>query len=191
MTKLEVAMVANDLLPTPDWLVPQLAEQGIALVERQCTQASEVLETAAHADVVWLMGGSRVITPELLPQLPRCRMILRTGTGTDNVPVDQATAHGIIVANTPEVTTHHVAEHALGLLFAVIRQIARQDRLVPRGGLGPLPGLAGMASPRPDHGPCGIRPHRPPAGEEGLGPRTERDRVRRGRVRRGDGRAGG
>ena len=38
MPRLKVAMVANDLLPTPDWVVPQLAEQGIALVERECTR---------------------------------------------------------------------------------------------------------------------------------------------------------
>jgi D-3-phosphoglycerate dehydrogenase / 2-oxoglutarate reductase len=133
MPTFKVAMVANDLPPTPEWVAPQLAEQGISFVERECTTASEVIATAADADVVWLMGGSRVITPDVLPQLPKCRVILRTGTGTDNVPVDEAAALGIVVANTPEVTTHHVAEHALGLLFAVIRQIARQDRLVRQG----------------------------------------------------------
>jgi D-3-phosphoglycerate dehydrogenase len=60
-------------------------------------------------------------------------VILRTGTGTDNIPVPEATRLGIIVANTPEVTMHQVAEHAIGLMFAVIRQIARQDALVRRG----------------------------------------------------------
>ena len=60
-------------------------------------------------------------------------MILRTGTGTDNIPVAEATRLGIVVANTPEATMHQVAEHAIGLLFAVIRQIARQDRLVRQG----------------------------------------------------------
>jgi D-3-phosphoglycerate dehydrogenase len=79
------------------------------------------------------MGGSRVITAQVLPLLPQCRAILRTGTGTDNIPVAEATRLGIIVANTPEATMHQVAEHAIGLLFAVIRQIARQDSLVRQG----------------------------------------------------------
>jgi D-3-phosphoglycerate dehydrogenase len=74
-----------------------------------------------------------VITPDVLPLLRKCRAILRTGTGTDNIPVEEATRLGIVVANTPEVTMHQVAEHAIGLLFAVIRQIARQDRLVRQG----------------------------------------------------------
>src|SRR5262249_24061788 len=44
-----------------------------------------------------------------------------------------ATRLGIVVANTPEATVHQVAEHAIGLMFAVIRQIAAQDRLVRQG----------------------------------------------------------
>jgi D-3-phosphoglycerate dehydrogenase / 2-oxoglutarate reductase len=133
MPQLKVAMVANDLKPTPEWVGRQLTEQGIELLERDCSVASEVVETAALADVVWTMGGSRVITPDVLPLLRKCRAILRTGTGTDNIPVEEATRLGIVVANTPEVTMHQVAEHAIGLLFAVIRQIARQDRLVRQG----------------------------------------------------------
>jgi D-3-phosphoglycerate dehydrogenase / 2-oxoglutarate reductase len=133
MPQLKVAMVANDLPPTPDWVVPQLADQGIELLERECTHSSQVVETAAGADVVWTMGGSRVITPDVLPLLQKCRIILRTGTGTDNIPVAEATRLGIVVANTPEATMHQVAEHAVGLLFAAIRQIARQDRLVRQG----------------------------------------------------------
>ena len=40
---------------------------------------------------MWVFGGSPVITAECLPLLPRCRRILRTGTGADNVPLDAAT----------------------------------------------------------------------------------------------------
>ena len=112
---------------------PKLAEHGIDFIERECAGPSDVAETACDADVVWTMGGSRVITAEVLPLLRKCRAILRTGTGTDNIPVAEATRLGIVVANTPEATMHQVAEHAIGLLFAVIRQIARQDRLVRQG----------------------------------------------------------
>ena len=92
-----------------------------------------MVAAAGGVDVVWLMGGSRVVTAEVLPRLQRCRVILRTGTGTDNVPVDEAGRLGILVANTPEATSHQVAEHAIGLLLAVIRQIPAQDRLVRQG----------------------------------------------------------
>lgn len=133
MTNFRVVMVANDLPPTPEWVVRQLGDSGIDFSEYACASGDAVRQTAADADVVWLVGGSRVVTPEVLPHLHRCRAILRTGTGTDNVPVEEATRRGIVVANTPEATAHAVAEHAIGLLFAVLRQIAVQDRAVRQG----------------------------------------------------------
>jgi D-3-phosphoglycerate dehydrogenase len=133
MPRLKVIMVANDMPPTPDWVGQHLAERGVDLLERACAGPAEVVAAAGEADVVWVMGGSRVVTAESLPRLPLCRVILRTGTGTDNIPVDAATRLGIIVAHTPEATMHQVAEHALGLLLAVIRQVAAQDRLVRQG----------------------------------------------------------
>lgn len=133
MPHLTVALVASDMSPTPDWVPERLAEGGIELLERPCSYPADVESAAGDTDVVWLMGGSRVLTAEVLPRLRRCRVILRTGTGTDNVPVEVATRLGILVANTPEATMHQVAEHAIGLLFAVTRQIALQDRLVRRG----------------------------------------------------------
>ncbi len=133
MPHFKVALIANDLPPTPDWVSARLEEHGIELMERACAGSFDVLEIASDADVVWLMGGSRVLAPDMLPLLRKCKAILRTGTGTDNIPVAEATRLGIVVANTPEATMHQVAEHAIGLLFAVIRQIARQDWLVRQG----------------------------------------------------------
>ena len=133
MSRLNVVMVANDMPPTPEGVGQALGERGIDLTERACSSAAEVAESAALADVVWVMGGSRVVTADVLALLPRCRVILRTGTGTDNIPLEAATQLGIVVANTPEATMHQVAEHAIGLLFAVTRQIVAQDRLVRQG----------------------------------------------------------
>jgi D-3-phosphoglycerate dehydrogenase len=133
MPSFKVVLVASDLAPTPEWVGERLTEHGIDFVERLCAMPADVAAAAADADVIWLMGGSPVVTADILPQLPRCRFILRTGTGTDNIPVAAATRHGILVANTPEATMHQVAEHALGLLLAVVRRIAVQDRLVRQG----------------------------------------------------------
>src|SRR5262249_48641703 len=133
MGKFKVVMVVNDHPPTPAWVPQQLAENGIDLIEHICKSGAEVAAVAADADVVWLFGGSRIITADVLPHLPRCRVILRSGSGTDDLPVAEATRLGIVVANTPEAHMHAVSEHAIGLLFAVIRRIAVQDRAVRRG----------------------------------------------------------
>lgn len=132
-----VALVALDAREVPDWVVDQLKARDIALVVHNCLTADEFLTYARDADLVWVFGGNKFVSAEslepLLPQLPRCGAILRTGSGTDNVPVDLATQLGIIVANTPEAVSDSVADHAIGLLFAVTRQIAIHDRLVRQG----------------------------------------------------------
>src|SRR5439155_3945728 len=104
------------------------------LAARECVSDEEAVRLAADADLVWVFGGSRVLTAPSLERLPRCAAIVRTGSGTDNLPVEAATRLGIVVANTPDVMTNAVSDHAIGLLFAVVRQIASQDRAV-RGGV--------------------------------------------------------
>jgi len=132
MTSFKVVLMDRDLSTVPDWVIRKLADEGIAFDARKCGSMAEVAECAADADVVW-NWGSRTITPEGLAALPQCAAIIRTGSGTDNVPVDEATRRGIVVANTPEAHNEAVSDHAIGLLFAVMRQLPARDRLVRSG----------------------------------------------------------
>jgi len=129
-----VALVALDGQTVPDWVPTDLAQEGLDLVVHECVTDEDLAQYAADADVVWLFGGSRVLTARNLALLSRCGAIVRTGSGTDNVPVEAATQLGIVVANTPDATVDAVSEHAIGLLFAVLRRIAVQDHAV-RGGV--------------------------------------------------------
>ncbi len=133
MARLKVTLAAIDAPEVPAWVVPQLVENDIEIAIHECTTQNELLQYAGDADVVWLFGGSRILTPERLGLLPKCKAIIRTGSGTDNIPVQEATRLGILVANTPEAVADAVAEHAVGLWLALVRQIARQDRAVRRG----------------------------------------------------------
>ena len=142
MSEFKVVLVASDLPPAPEWVAKRLAEYSIDFCERICTRPDEVVAAAYNADAIWVAGGSRVITAEVLPQLAHCVAILRTGSGTDNVPVEAATRLGIMVGNTPEAMMHAVAEHTLGLLFAVVRQIAASGPSRPTRHLGRTPSVA-------------------------------------------------
>lgn len=133
MSPFKVALVALDAPAVPDWVRAELAQAGIDLVVRECKTDADVAQVAADADVVWVFGGSRVVTAANLPNLPRCGAIIRTGSGTDNVPVEAATPAGIVVANTPDAMSNGVSDHVIGLLFAVLRQVAVHDRLVRTG----------------------------------------------------------
>ena len=133
MAGFRIALVAYDTDVVPDWVVKQIEDAGIDLVTNQCLTDDEAAACAEGADVVWVFGGSPVVTSRILPSLKQCRVILRSGSGTDNVPVADATALGIVVANTPESIAATVAEHAIAMLLAVIRQIPVQDRAVRNG----------------------------------------------------------
>jgi D-3-phosphoglycerate dehydrogenase len=133
MRRFKAALVGLDGQTVPDWVAESLAREGIDLVAHECRTDDELLSHAADADVVWLFGGSRILTPHNLPLLTRCGAIVRTGSGTDNVPVATATELGIVIANTPDALTDAVSDHAVGLIFAALRRIAAQDRAVRAG----------------------------------------------------------
>ena len=62
-------------------------------------------------------------TGELYQALPQGAVIARFGVGHDSVDKDQASAHGIWVANTPGVLDNAVAEHAVWMIGALARHV--------------------------------------------------------------------
>lgn len=128
-----VALCDLDGHPVPDWVKQTCAQSGIDLRVRQCDAQADLVDHARDAEIVWLFGGSRLLHGGTLAQLPRCRAVVRTGSGTDNVPVDEATERGIVVANTPSALSDAVSDHVISLLFAVVRHVPRMDWLVRKG----------------------------------------------------------
>ena len=60
------------------------------------------------------------------------RIVANYGVGVDNVDLDAARARDIVVANTPDVLTHPVAELAIALTLALLRRVAEGDRFIRR-----------------------------------------------------------
>ena len=135
MSRFKVALVHidADAPEMPGWVRDDLQRQGVELVIHECRTSDELAQFAGNADVVWLFGAGDVVTAANIDLLQRCGAIIRSGSGTDTVPVEEATKRGIMVANTPEATNDAVSDHAIGLLFAFLRQIVRQDRAVRSG----------------------------------------------------------
>lgn len=63
----------------------------------------------------------------------RLRVVARYGVGYDAVDIEAATRAGIPVTITPGTNEDSVAEQALALLFAVLRQVPNRDRSVREG----------------------------------------------------------
>lgn len=76
----------------------------------------------------------------LMATLPNLRMIARTGIGYDNVVLADATAHGIVVTNTPDGPTESTAEHTVAMLMALAKRLKQGDANMAAGKWGPRTG---------------------------------------------------
>jgi lactate dehydrogenase-like 2-hydroxyacid dehydrogenase len=65
--------------------------------------------------------------------LPNLEIIANFGVGYDNVDAAEAARRGIVVTNTPDVLNEEVADTALGLLLATVRQLPQADRYLRAG----------------------------------------------------------
>jgi len=62
--------------------------------------------------------------------LKRCKIIARYGVGVDNIDVEAATEHGIIVANVPDYCVDEVSTHTIALILACARGITLLDNKI-------------------------------------------------------------
>lgn len=103
-----------------------------------------VHDVPVDADVTALSGavcearalvsfGSVGASSAIMDALPKLEVIALFSVGYDKVDIDHAQAKGIRVTNTPDVLTDDVADLAVGLLYATVRNIAANDRMVRSG----------------------------------------------------------
>jgi D-3-phosphoglycerate dehydrogenase len=109
----------------------------------------EVVRVPQDDVVAVLTMPEGAVGEELLDQLPALRVVGTATVGFDHIDVDAADARGVAVVSVPDYCTQEVADHALALLYALVRGIVELDRDVARGGwnakaAGPLRTLADM-----------------------------------------------
>jgi D-3-phosphoglycerate dehydrogenase / 2-oxoglutarate reductase len=79
-----------------------------------------------------LIVGVDRVTAAVLDAGP-LRVVVRFGSGTDNVDLEAARRRGVRVAATPGANARSVAELAIGLLLALARHLVLHDREVRSG----------------------------------------------------------
>lgn len=92
--------------------------------------------------------GSVGAPAAIMDALPALELIALFSVGYDRVDVDHARTKGIRLTNTPDVLTDDTADLAVGLLYATVRNIAANDRLVRSGAWarGQSPALSGRVT---------------------------------------------
>ena len=105
----------------PSWTVLTAEQVGNNLPKELADADALIVRSAVQADKA------------LLEHAGKLRVIGRAGVGVDNIDLDAATVKGIAVMNTPGANAVAVAEHTLGLMLAMARQIPRANELMHQG----------------------------------------------------------
>lgn len=113
-------------------LVARLEAAGLTVVRGPATHELETLRPVLGDAVAWI-AGTGPVTGAHLEAAPGLRVLARYGTGYDAVDLGAAARAGVVVTNTPGANSEAVAEHAVALLFALLRGVPAGDRRV-RGG---------------------------------------------------------
>jgi D-3-phosphoglycerate dehydrogenase len=132
-----------DLMPRPivavaDSPFPSLAPVEAALKRidaelrvAKSGNADDILAVARDADGIMVCYAQ--ITPAIIGELTRCKVIARTGLGVDNIDLPASTAKGITVTYVPDYCLQEVSDHAMALLLALARKIPLSNKLVQAG----------------------------------------------------------
>ncbi|MGW1742926.1 2-hydroxyacid dehydrogenase [Nocardia sp. NPDC001965] len=83
------------------------------------------------------VGPKAVVDAELIHALPALGIIAKFGVGYDTIDVEAAARRNVVVTNTAGVPTEEVADFALALLLAAVRQIPQAARYLADGSWGP------------------------------------------------------
>jgi lactate dehydrogenase-like 2-hydroxyacid dehydrogenase len=68
-----------------------------------------------------------------LSRFPKLEIVSTFGVGYDHIDANFARDHNIVVTNTPDVLTEEVADIAMGLLIATLREFIKADRYLRSG----------------------------------------------------------
>ncbi len=115
-------VVTDTVFPSLDperRVLADLAEVVLAPASDEAT----LRQVAADADAV--LNCYAPLSADLIRSLRRCRIIARYGIGVDTVDLPAATAAGILVTNVPDYCIDEVSDHALALILALSRGLAR------------------------------------------------------------------
>jgi D-3-phosphoglycerate dehydrogenase len=117
----------------------KIADTGVELLRERFDvelgldwDGEELQQRIGEFDGILIRSATK-LTPDLIGRAERLKVIGRAGTGVDNVDVDAATKRGIVVANAPEANSIAAAEHTMGLMLALCRNIPQAHASLAAG----------------------------------------------------------
>jgi D-3-phosphoglycerate dehydrogenase len=132
---------AGAALNKPKILIPEkVSPDGLALLgsafeihQPKNLSAADLLSIIPEYDALIIRSETKV-TAEVLAAAKKLKVVARAGVGVDNINVEAATQHGVIVVNSPSGNIVAAAEHTIALLMSVARNVPGGDRSLRAGG---------------------------------------------------------
>lgn len=111
-----------------------LAENGVrAVYANGYTSSAELAEIARSEAIDGLLVRQGKIDPNVIAASPRLRVIAKHGSGVDNIDLAAAASLGIPVLRALGANSQSVAELAISVSVALMKDIGRLDAAVKRG----------------------------------------------------------
>lgn len=115
-----------------------LCQQGLKMLEGKAkvyiaddADPNHYLDEMKDADALIVRIAS--CDANVIQNSPNLKVIGRTGVGYDSVDVDAATKAGIPVVITPGANNRSVAEHAVGMMFAIAKNFVEAQTEMSKG----------------------------------------------------------
>jgi D-3-phosphoglycerate dehydrogenase len=109
-----------------------ILRESAEVADKSGITADELLKIANEYDALIVRGRTKV-TAAVLDAAPNIKVVGRAGVGVDNIDLNAAKQHKVTVVNSPLATTVAVAELAMGMMLALVREIPRADTAIKNG----------------------------------------------------------
>ena len=113
-------------------LAERLHEAGFEVIVEPDHDYKSLVRAAQGCDAL-VVRSKVLIDRAFIDAVPTLRCIGRVGAGMETIDVEYAERHGVHCVNSPEGNRDAVGEHTVGLLLALLDNIARADAEVRHG----------------------------------------------------------
>jgi D-3-phosphoglycerate dehydrogenase len=108
--------------------------EKVAEVKFSSSLSEDVLASEASDVDGMIVRVPAFVTRKVLENAKRLKVIGRFGVGYENIDMEAATEKGVVVTYTPGANALSVAEHVIGLIFALAKRITQADNAVRKQG---------------------------------------------------------
>ncbi|SFG97484.1 D-3-phosphoglycerate dehydrogenase [Desulfotomaculum arcticum] len=103
-------------------LEPLRNESEIEVIIGNKMTEDELVAVIGEYDAMVVRSATKV-TPRVFDHASRLKVVGRAGVGVDNIDLNAATQHGVLVVNAPDGNTIAATEHTIAMMLALARNI--------------------------------------------------------------------